>query len=207
MSGNREGDELDFYRARLLDIEDLELFLQDPFIHHPEEYPEFMVEYFERYTDDRERYEHIEELYIAHFENLRNDQSGFFRFYGTIATTMRTVLAAMRIMRKGLDLEENLKGDPYIVKTILDHRTTSDFGLKSIFSEIPAVIALFDKDPLELEHELDRIRFKLMVDVGQESQFGDHVIYAYIIGFQLRNRWNTLDSERGYKILEEIVRG
>ena len=207
MSGNRDSDELDFYRAKILDIDLLERFLQDPFIHQPEEYPDFMVSYFEKYTDNQERYDNIEELYISHFEHLRADDVPFFRFYGTVATTMRTVLAAMRIMRKGLDLEENLRGDPYIVSVILEHRTTSDFGLKSIFPEIPAVIALFEKNPLELEHELDRIRFKLMEDVGQEAAFADYVIYAYIIRFQLRNRWNTLNRDRGYKILEEIVKG
>ena len=68
-------------------------------------------------------------------------------------------------------------------------------------------MALLDKEPRELEHDLDRIRFELMKQVGQETPFADHIIYAYIIGLQVRNRWNTLDKAKGELILDNIITG
>ena len=111
-------------------------------------------------------------------------------------------------MRRGLDLETHLKGDSFIVNTILENRNSSDLGLKHIFPEVSEVIALFDRarDPLEAERDLDRIRFELMEQVGRESPFADHIIYSYIIGFQVRNRWNTLDDDKGNKVLENIMK-
>lgn len=201
---------IEYYRARVVEPEELIEFLEDPFQNKPDEnYPEFMIDYFMKYKTDQERHDNIEELYIEYFVYLQTRENGFIRYYGRIATTIRTVLSAMRIMRRGLDLEKYLKGDPYIVHTILENRNNADLGLKTIFPEVADVIALFDRerDPIEVERDLDRIRFQLMEEVGKETPFADHVIYSYIIGFQVRNRWNSLNADKGRKILEHIIEG
>ncbi|HSW61469.1 MAG TPA: DUF2764 family protein [bacterium] len=208
--GNKEGGEIDYYRARVVEPEELISFLEDPFINKPDEnYPEFMVEYFLKHKTDEERIHHIEELYIDYFKYMQTRENGFIRYYGRIATTIRTVLSAMRIMRRGLDLDKNLKGDPFVVQTILENRNNADLGLKNHFPEVAEVIALFDRDrdPIEVERDLDRIRFELMEEVGRETPFADHIIYSYIIGFQVRNRWNSLNDEKGHEILENIIEG
>jgi len=208
--GNKDGGKIDFYNARVVEPDELELFLEDPFVNRPHDnYPEFMVDYFLNYKSDADRHANIQALYINYFNYMQSRENGFLRYYGRLATTIRTVMAAKRIMRRGMDLELNLKGDPFIVSTILENKNSSDLGLKHIFPEVSEVIALFDRarDPLEAEHDLDRIRFELMEQVGKESPFANHIIYAYIIGFQIRNRWNTLDDGRGKKILENIIEG
>ena len=199
---------VEFYKARFVEPEELEAFINDPFMNRPADtYPEFMVDYFERYKTDDDRFSHIEELYIAYFGYMQSREDGFLRYYGRIASVMRTALSAARILHMGKDLETYLKGDSYIVQTILENKTSSDFGLHNIFPEIGEVMALLDKEPKELEHDLDRIRFELMKQVGQETPFADHIIYAYIIGLQVRNRWNTLDKARGELILDNIITG
>ncbi len=208
--GNRDGGEIDFYNARVVEPDELELFLEDPFVNRPHDnYPDFMIDYFLNYKSDEDRHKNIEELYIAYFNYMQTRENGFLRYYGRIAATIRTVMAAKRIMRRGLDLEKYLKGDPFIVHTILENKSSSDLGLKNIFPEVSEVIALFDRarDPLEAERDLDRIRFELMEQVGRESPFANHIIYSYIIGFQVRNRWNTLNDEKGKEILENIIEG
>jgi len=205
-AGNYDGETV-YYDAKILETDKIGEFLDNPFIYQPDEYPEFMVEYLEQYKDAEERYKNIEKLYIRYFNFLKGDESGFFRFHARLATTVRTVLAALRIMRSGASLEENLKGDSYLVKVILDHRTTSDLGLKNIFYEVPEIIALFEKEPVELERDLDRIRFKLFEEVGQETPFGDHIIYSYIIRLMVKDKWNTLSKERGTEVLNRIIEG
>jgi hypothetical protein len=208
--GNKDDGEIDFFKARVVEPEELELFLVDPFVNRPDDnYPEFMIDYFLNYKSDVDRHANIQELYINYFNYMQTRKNGFLRYYGRIASTIRTIMVAKRAMRRGLDLETHLKGDPFIVNTILENKNSSDLGLKYIFPEVSEVIALFDraKDPLEAEHDLDRIRFELMSQVGRESPFANHIIYSYIIGFQVRNRWNTLDDGRGKAILENIIEG
>ncbi len=208
LKGNTLEGGIEFYRARFVEPEELEAFIDNPFVNRPADtYPEFMVNYFDRYKTSDEQFLHIEELYIAYFQYMQSRENGFLRYYGRIATAMRTALSAVRLLRMGKDLETHLKGDPYIVQTILENKTSSDFGLHNILPEIGEIMALMDKEPKELEHDLDRIRFELMRQVGRETPFADHIIYSYIIGFQVKNRWTTLSKERGEKILDMIITG
>jgi hypothetical protein len=199
---------IEIYKPNYLEIEDIVLFLQEPFQNLPDpNFPEFILDYFLQYKTPQERVDHIEDLFISYFLYLQNCNSRFLRYYGRIATVIRTVLAAQRILQLGMNLEEHLKGDPYIVQTILENRSSSDLGLKSIFPEIIDIINLFTMEPVDLERDLDRIRFKLMEEVGQEAPFGDHILLSYIIGFQVRDIWNSLDKERGALILDHIAKG
>lgn len=199
---------IEIYKPNYLEVEDIVKFLQDPFHNLPDDnFPEFILDYFLKYRTPQERVDHLEDLFIDYFVYLQTRERRFIRYYGRIATVIRTVLAAQRILQLGLNLEEHLKGDPYIVQTILENRASSDLGLKSIFPEIVDIINLFTFEPVELEHELDRIRFKLMEEVGRESPFGDHIILSYIIGFQVRDIWNTLNKERGDLMLAHVMKG
>ncbi|MGI6393375.1 MAG: DUF2764 family protein [bacterium] len=206
--GNKDEGAVDFYLARMVEPEEFEPFLENPFVNKPREtYPEFMVDYFVKHKTDEERHSNIEDLYIDYFRYLQTRENAFLRYYGRTATAIRTVVSAMRIMKRGLDLDKNLKGDPYMVQTILENRNNADLGLKNILPEVTDIIALFDRerDPVEVERDIDRIRFQIMEQVGMESPFGDHIIYSYIIGFQVRDRWNSLNNEKGLKILDNII--
>jgi len=199
---------IEIYKPNYLEVDEIVAFLKEPFLNMPApNFPEFIVDYFLQYKTPQERHDHMEDLYIGYFSYLQNCKSRFIRYYGRIATIIRTVLAAQRILRQGLKLEDHIKGDPYFVQVILENRASTDLGLKSIFPEVVDIINLFNKEPIELEHDLDRIRFKLMEEVGQESPFGDHIILSYIIGFQVRDIWNSLNRERGRQILDHIVHG
>lgn len=206
--GNKDGGVVDFYLARVVEPEEFEPFLENPFVNKPSEtYPEFMVDYFVKHKTDEERHSNIEDLYIDYFRYLQTRENAFLRYYGRTATAIRTVVSAMRIMKRGLDLDKNLRGDPHMVQTILENRNNADLGLKNILPEVTDIIALFDRerDPVEVERDIDRIRFQIMEQVGMESPFGDHIIYSYIIGFQVRDRWNSLNNEKGLKILDNII--
>ncbi|MFO7736731.1 MAG: DUF2764 family protein [bacterium] len=195
-----------YFRSRYVDPEELEEFIDEPFLKKPHpNYPEFMSNFLEKHSEAEKRVENIHEIYIGYFRYMQNRENGFLKYYGRIAAVMRTVLSAVRIIRSGKNLESELHGDPFIVETILENRSSSDFGLKLIFPEVSDLINLFDNEPLEMEHELDKLRFKLMEQVGRESPFADHIIYSYIIAFQLRNRWNTLEKNKGREFLKTII--
>ena len=208
--GNRDKGEVDFYKAKVLELDELKLFFEDPFVNRPyDSYPDFIEDYLIKYKPHKDSHANIEELYIDYFRYMQTRENYSLRYYGKIAITIRTVMAAKRIMGRELDLETHLQGDPFIVSTILENKNSSDLGLRHIFPEVSEVVAIFDRagDPLKAERDLDRIRFELMEQLGRESPFADHTIYSYIIRFQIRNRWNTLDSQKGIEILDNIIKG
>lgn len=208
--GNTEEGKIDFYRAGITKPEELELFIDDPKHNTPDfVYPEFVEDFFETWKTNEERYAHIEELYVSYYRMMSENKNAFLARYGTNMMIMSTIISAIRMMKSGSDLDKNLKGDADAVKMILENRNNADLGLKGYFPEVAEIVALFDKNktPLEVEKELDRIRFSLLDEVGQEKPFADHIIYGYIIGFQLKDRWTTQNDEAGMRILENIIKG
>ena len=204
-----EGKEIDFFRAGMTRPEELELFVDDPRHNAPDGYPEFIEDFFESAKTNEERNAKIEELYTGYYTWMAANKNPFLARYGESMLTLCTVISAIRMMKSGTDLDKNLKGDGDAVKIILENRNNADLGLKGYFPEVVDVVALFDKSktPDEVEKELDKIRFALLEEVGQEKPFADHIIYGYIIGFQMKDRWMTQSDEAGMKILENIING
>lgn len=204
-----EGKVIDFFRAGLTKPEEIELFIEDPRRNAPDYYPEFIEDFFEDRKSNEERYANFEELYISYYSWIAESKNGFLARYGENMLTLCTVISAVRMMKNGADLDKKLKGDADAVKIILENRNNADLGLKGYFPEVVDVVALFDKSktPYEVERELDKVRFDLLDEVGQEKPFADHIIYGYIIGFQLKDRWMTQSDEAGIEILENIIKG
>lgn len=208
--GNTADGKTDFYRAGITKPEELELFVDDPKHNTPDfVYPEFVEDFFETWKTNEERASHIEELYTGYYAWMESSKNAFLARYGTNMMIMSTIISALRMMKSGSDLDKNLKGDPDAVKMILENRNNADLGLKGYFPEVAEIVTLFDKSktPLEVERELDRIRFALLDEVGHDKPFADHIIYGYIIGFQLKDRWTTQNDEAGMQILENIIKG
>ncbi len=201
-----ELDSQHFFVPNILKRSEVEQFLERPFICQPDEYPVFMLEFFEEYAETKERYERIDELYIRYYLYLESHEIPFFRFFGRVSATLKTVVSALRLINSKKPLEGNLKGDSNIVSVIMEHRTTADLGLKIIFPEVADIIALFDKQTIDREKEVDRIHFALLEEVGQESPFADHVIFAYIIGLLIRDRWNKTSQQAGVEFLDRIIK-
>ena len=165
----------------------------------------FMVDFFETYADLESRYHNIEQLYVDYFMYLEQHEKSFFKYYGRLFGTLFTILSAYRLIKSNQDLDEKLKGPPLVVQTILNNRSTADLGMKTIFWDLPEVIALFEKEPVELEHAYDKLIFHLMEDVGCEKPFGDHIIFSYLIKYFILDRWNSMDKAKGDEILEQII--
>ena len=204
ISGNPAGD---FFTPSIMTRPEFERFLDNPVIFQPDHFPQFMTDFFEEFKEDSDRYANIEELYVRYFAYLHADEIPFFRYYGRIAGIFRTAIAAYRLIKLSLPLEGNLKGDPDIVKTIIENRTSPDLGLKSEIYEITEIIDMFNLEPAELEKRFDRVHFDLVGNVGQESPFGEHIIYNYLIGLFVKDRWNYLNEEKGRKFLDDIIKG
>ena len=207
--GKNEEKETGFFRAGITKPEELELFVEDPRRNAPDSYPEFIEDFFETWKTNEERNAKIEELYTGYYTWMKENKNSFLARYGANMMTVYTVVSAFRMLKNSTDLDKNPKGDPDAVKLILENRNNADLGLKGYFPEVAEIAALFDKEktPDEVERELDRIRFNLLEEVGQEKPFADHIIYGYIIGFQMKDRWMTQSDEAGMQILENIING
>lgn len=73
--------------------------------------------------------------------------------------------------------------------------------------EIEALVtdAFTREDPLELEEELDRARWKLADQLVGLNAFGFEKVLAYGIQLKIVERWNRMDVHVGKEILEAVI--
>lgn len=203
MSGN-SGDEFNYFVPSISSVNEIERFIDDPVSNSPEDYPDNIIDYFIKYKDNNERYRKIEELFVGYFEPKDSD-SDFFKYALNVMSVARTIIQVVRLNKKDFNIEEHIAGNEDIVRTILENRSSADFGLSTQFPFVSDIISAFEKDTIELEHELDKIIYYAIAEYGENDLFGDHVIYTFLFGLFLLDRWGTMDDEKGREFVENIL--
>ncbi|MBN1499257.1 MAG: DUF2764 family protein [Spirochaetes bacterium] len=202
-SGN-SGNETVFFRPSLMTSENLEKFIDDPVANAPENYPDDIIEFFETKKENKDRYNRIAELYSVYLTADENE-TPFFKYYLDVLSVIRTVVQAIRLNRRGLSLEENLSGNPEIISAIIDNRSASDFGLSVQYPFVPDIFSAVEGALPDSESMLDRILYDALQEFGESDLFGDHVIYIFLIGLFILDRWTMMNAEAGSKFIENML--
>ncbi|MFW6365377.1 MAG: DUF2764 family protein [Spirochaetota bacterium] len=197
----------DLFAPGILSEDEMTKFLEMPIVNQPEEYPDYMVDFLMKHHDDTDRLKSVEELYQDYFNDTKDSSSPFISFFARTVHAVRTITMAFRLQQADIPLEERLIGDEEIVETIINHRNSTDFGLKGVFPEIGELLSTFEKPVLDRERELDLFIIHLLSQYREDDLFGDHVIYLYILSLFFRDRWVLIDEEEGRRVVEEILQG
>ena len=199
---SKEAKEAEFREPCLLDKESMiEL------IESPEDLPDFVIDYLKENYDIGARYQNIESLYISYFEYLRQNESLFLQDYGDLESKLRTVIAALRIRKKGLKLDEKLSGHDEIKQHILSNFNVPDFDVKALFPEIEYLLDIFEEEPITREKGIDKIRYDYLHQMTFENPFVEKTIYSFILRLMILERWVNVDEIRGREIISSIVKG
>lgn len=109
--------------------------------------------------------------------------------WNNIETQIRNAVARMRGQKLGVDSKEFLQ--PH-----------SGFS-----GEIETLVkdAYTRSDPLEIEEELDRARWKLADDLAGQNLFAFEKVLAYGIQLKIVERWHRMDIHIGKERLEAVI--
>jgi hypothetical protein len=199
---SKEAKEAGFREPCLLDKESMiEL------IESPEDFPDFVIDYLKENYDIGARYQNIESLYVSYFEYLRQNESLFLQDYGDFESRLRTVIAALRIRKMGLKLDEKLSGHDEIKQHILSNFNVPDFDLKALFPEIEYLLDIFEEEPITREKGIDKIRYDYLHQMTFENPFVEKTIYSFILRLMILERWENVDEIRGREIISSILKG
>ncbi len=198
---------LPFFSPSLISENELTLFLENPILNSPKEYPQFITDFFWEFKEEQQRYKNIDKLYIDYFEYLKTIDSTFFVEWGGFESMIRTLFSAVRVSKSGGDFESLIKGDSEVVKKISEQRNSSDFGLKNIWPEVLNIISVLDRDPLETDREIDKIRIKFAKEIEERDPFHKNVILGYFVGVLIKERWAKMSEKVALDILNNILEG
>ncbi|MBN2693552.1 DUF2764 family protein [bacterium] len=210
LSSKRAGystSNLSLFSPSLVSENELNLFLDNPLLNSPDVYPEFISDFFAEFKDEQQRYKNIDKLYVYYFEYLKTVDSSFFIEWGGFESMLRTLFSAVRISKSGGDFESLLKGDSEVVKKISEQRNSGDFGLKTLWPEVLDIISTLDKNPLESEKEIDKIRIKFAKEIEEREPFHKNVIFGYFAGILIKERWRKMSEKNASEILNNILEG
>ncbi|RKX43506.1 MAG: hypothetical protein DRP64_08090 [Verrucomicrobia bacterium] len=109
--------------------------------------------------------------------------------WNNIETQLRNAVARMRGQKLGVDFKEYLQ--PH----------------EGFSGEIEALVtdAFTRNDPVEIEEELDRARWKLAEELIGMDPFSFEKVLAYGIQLKIVERWNRMDVHIGKEKLEAVI--
>ncbi len=109
--------------------------------------------------------------------------------WNNVETQIRNTAARLRGHKLGVDFKEYIQ--PH----------------EGFSGEIEALVtdAFTRNDPLEIEEEIDRARWKLADDLVGQDPFEFEKVLAYGIQLKIVERWNRMDVHTGKEKLETII--
>jgi hypothetical protein len=132
--------------------------------------------------------------YITHFESVANP---FLSAYATFDNNIRNLFIALNGRQHQIDVEHQLIGNSDIVEALRKNKSR-DFGLSMDFEQIENYIQLSELDDITIkEFKLDTMRWHFVDDATLFNYFTIERILAYLIQFQIKERWQRLDTIEG----------
>ncbi len=208
---------------RLIDLDNIRLFLQNEplspggnytekeleehLLHH-EELPFYVLNYFEQYTNRKDRLKHFARLYHHFFQAETCNHKGFAHSYLSFERQWRLVFTAMRAEALGRDFKkEFIDEDPddEFIQQIMQQQTS--FDPPEPYKELKVFFTKYKDTPFDLYQALAEWRFRAIeAMVGWHTFYIDRVL-AYIVQLNICEKWLELDQQQGLHIIETTVKG
>lgn len=157
--------------------------------------PGFLEEFLRKYSTEKERVRHFDQLLLGYFSYAYERARGFLKEYLQYEQVLRLMIAAKRAEKIKRSFEEELvfldQIDPWQAELYsLAHEEPDILG---IADEMQEALDLYQEDfqsPLELFKQLLLLRFDKIDQLRQTySPFSIDAIIAYAAQLEIVNRW------------------
>ena len=155
----------------------------------------------------------IDALWLSYFAESNDLNSSFIDAWIHLDLALRTTLAVLRQEKQELSAEKTIseavqQDEQPLVQEIIQNSRLSDFGISYHYDWAGTIRELYnEKNPLEFELALDRIRWDFLDQWSANRHFSSEVVLAYVIKLFICERWNRLDQQQADKIIQSILGG
>lgn len=177
--------------------------------------PAFLEEFLKKYSDEKERVLHFDQLLLGYFSYAYERAKGFLKEYLQYEQVLRLMIAARRAEKIKRSFEEELvtldQIDPWQAELYsLAHEEPDILG---IADEMQEALDLYQGDfqsPLELFKQLLLLRFDKIDKLRQTySPFSIDAIIAYAAQLEIVNRWQMTgrvkNQQKVMTILKDLI--
>ena len=193
-----------------LSKEEIEQALLDNAWSDAEAFPDYLVDYLNKYQDDSDRISHFQHLLVDYFANEGEVCTGFLQEYFAFQREWQLVIVGFRAKKIGKDIAEELQfedsSDP-IVAQILAQKDAPTYEPPFEYRELRPVFEEHIQNPLELHKALYSYQFNEIVERWGEALFTIDRILNYMARLILVERWQELDVHKGISVIDKIEEG
>jgi hypothetical protein len=172
-----------------------------------EPFPQFLLDYLEKYHTDADRVKHFPLLLSQFYQYQAEHEEGFLAEYSAFQREMQLVQIGFRAKLLGKDIVQELQhedsNDP-IVAQIIAQRDVKEFEPPFEYKELKPIFEEFQLFPLELHRALYAYQFSQIVGQWGGSLFSVERILNYLARLLLVEKWLEMDVQKGIKIVDSI---
>jgi hypothetical protein len=118
---------------------------------------------------------------------------------------LRNICTALSHRQFGLDYKKKILACDYFSGQIA-HSSSPDFGLGGEIGIFEPLLDKFGKaEPIDLEKEIDQIRWQWLDEAVSLDGFSREAVFAFAVKLASVERWLKLDEEEGRKMLDLLI--
>jgi hypothetical protein len=189
--------------------EELKVAIAEQSFSPEEEFPEYLIEFLEKYRTDEERNAHFSFLMSNYLRQESENENGFLCKYFSFERYLRMVLAGFRAKKLNKNIEEELQyedsADP-IVAQVIAQKDAKSYEPPFEFKELKPLFDTYADEPLELHKALVAYRFNEIIEMVESEHFSLDRILGFMARLLLVEKWLELDMEGGLEIIDKIER-
>lgn len=172
--------------------------------------PQYMYDFAAEYArEEWQQYtpfaaDRLEQLFCAHAQKAGNE---FVRDWFGFNMDLANLQAAYTARKHRLDVSNMIVGEGEVADA-LRSSGARDWGLASVLDFFDEMARIQDEPDLAMrERRVDMLRWRWLDEHSFTHFFTVEQLFAYLVKMQIVERWSSLDSDEGQKLLRRLISG
>jgi len=168
----------------------------------------YMYQFYEQYKDDNASFGGISaDDYLSglYYEYAMQNNNKFLHDWFEFNLNINNLLTAIACRKHGFDTQQFVIGDNETAQ-LLRKSSAHDFGLKSVFDQVDAVMRIAEEtNLLTREKQIDELKWNWLEENTFFNYFTIERILSFVLRCELVNRWKPLTQEKGTQVFREML--
>lgn len=168
----------------------------------------FISDFLFDLLNDKRKHKELQaedELLWNFYDHIDEVADGFIKEYFLFELHLRNLCTALSHRTLSLEYKKIIIPGDYISEQMA-HSSAPDFGLGGEIGVLEPLLDMFGKaEPLEIEKEIERIRWKWLDEALGYHIFSNNAVFANAVKINSVERWLKMKPEVGRELLNELI--
>lgn len=168
----------------------------------------YLYRFYELYKDESFSFGGVSaEDYLSglYYEYAMQNDNKFLHDWFEFNLNINNLLTAIACRKYGFDAQQLILGDNEAAQ-LMRKSNAHDFGLKSIFDQVEAVMRISEEtNLLTREKQIDELKWNWLEENTFFNYFTIERVLSFVLRCELINRWKPLTQEKGTQVFRNML--